>query len=317
MIKVLVVGVGAMGLDHAKAIASIDGFEIVGLVARDFSRWSHVPPIFPDVPLYNEFYHALAHSKPDAVCISSYTDTHAEYSIAAMEAGAHVFVEKPLATTVTDAKKVVEVAKKTNRKMVVGYILRHHPTWVKFIEIAKTLGKPVTVKMTSNQHSTGEAWETHKKILSAGLSPLIDCGIHYADLMCQITKSEVINIIATGNITSNEVSTQNEANMEIVYQEGSRFYFESNWGANVDPNFNNIRQAKGPNGTVIVGDDNSVHHNGKIYCFSKAEQNRTILNQQEYFLKTIQDDIDLNDHWKAAITSLELVFKAEDVMNFH
>jgi predicted dehydrogenase len=51
-----------------------------------------------------------------------------------MEAGAHVFVEKPLATTVEDAERVVETARRLNRKLVVGYILRHHPSWTRMIE---------------------------------------------------------------------------------------------------------------------------------------------------------------------------------------
>ncbi len=51
--------------------------------------------------------------------------------IAAMEAGADVFVEKPLATTVADAERVVAAARKHGRKLVIGYILRHHPSWVR------------------------------------------------------------------------------------------------------------------------------------------------------------------------------------------
>ena len=51
-----------------------------------------------------------------------------------MDAGAHVFVEKPLATTVADARREVEPAERTKRKLVVGYILRHHPSWKRLIE---------------------------------------------------------------------------------------------------------------------------------------------------------------------------------------
>ena len=63
--------------------------------------------------------------------IATYSDSHADFACAAMEAGAHVFVEKPLATNVADARRVVETALRLNRKLVVGYILRHHPSWVR------------------------------------------------------------------------------------------------------------------------------------------------------------------------------------------
>ncbi|MCC5912939.1 MAG: Gfo/Idh/MocA family oxidoreductase, partial [Balneolaceae bacterium] len=58
---------------------------------------------------------ALKKTQPDAVCVSTYPGTHAEYSIKALEAGAHVFVEKPIAETVEDAEKVVKAAEKAGK----------------------------------------------------------------------------------------------------------------------------------------------------------------------------------------------------------
>jgi len=72
---------------------------------------------------------ALAASKPDVVLINTWPDTHAEYAIKALKAGAHVFMEKPIATTVADAERVIATAGERLRKLVVGYILRHHPSW--------------------------------------------------------------------------------------------------------------------------------------------------------------------------------------------
>ena len=77
--------------------------------------------------------------------------------IKAMEAGAHVFVEKPLAETVADAERVVATARRTGRKLVIGYILRHHPSWIEFIELARTLGTPMVFRMNLNQQSSGPA----------------------------------------------------------------------------------------------------------------------------------------------------------------
>ena len=63
-------------------------------------------------------------------CINTWSDTHADYAIKAMEAGADVFVEKPLAETVADAERVIATAERTGRKLVVGYILRQHPSLI-------------------------------------------------------------------------------------------------------------------------------------------------------------------------------------------
>lgn len=59
-----------------------------------------------------DFRAALARLKPDLVNVSTYSDSHADFAVAAMEAGAHVFVEKPLATTAKDARRVVDCARR-------------------------------------------------------------------------------------------------------------------------------------------------------------------------------------------------------------
>ncbi|KAJ5355980.1 quinate utilization oxidoreductase QutH [Penicillium concentricum] len=123
--------------------------------------------------------------------INTHTATHASYAIAAMEAGAHVFVEMPLAATVTDAQRVVETAQLTKRKLVVGYILRHHLNWMDFIVQARELGPPFVMRINQNQRSTGKAWEIHKRILQDVKNPVIDCGVHYIDVMLQIPDNAI------------------------------------------------------------------------------------------------------------------------------
>src|SRR5262249_11541307 len=101
--RVLVVGLGNMGMSHALAYARIDGFEVVGLCERNIAR-RQLPKPLANVARYTSFDEALAATKPDVVSINTWSDTHADYAIRAMETGANVFVEKPLAETVVDAE---------------------------------------------------------------------------------------------------------------------------------------------------------------------------------------------------------------------
>ena len=107
MIRTLVVGLGNMGLSHALAYHANPAFQIVGLVNRSPAT---LPQELRGYPVTPDFHEALARLKPDLVCVATYSDSHADFAVAAMEAGAHVFVEKPLATTVADATRVVETA---------------------------------------------------------------------------------------------------------------------------------------------------------------------------------------------------------------
>src|SRR5262245_22826205 len=144
--RVLVVGLGTMGRSHARAYARIDGFEVVGVCARHV-RAVQLPAELSDAAAFDSFERALDETTPDVVSINTLPDTHAAFAIRAMEAGAHVFVEKPIAETVEDAQHVVDTAAKTRRKLVIGYILRHHPSWIRFIELARTLGTPLVFRM--------------------------------------------------------------------------------------------------------------------------------------------------------------------------
>ena len=303
-----------MGFAHAKACATLPDVEIVGLVARDFQKWPQVTAYFPDLPPFNDITSALNEIKPDAVIISSYTDTHGEFAIRAMEAGAHVFVEKPLATKIKDVGRVIATAQKSRRKLVVGYILRHHDMQKKFVEITKTLGNSVKATITSNQDSVGEEWRLHKNILSGGLSPIVDCGVHYVDLMAQLSGGEVSDINAYGQKSFSDLPLENLTNMIINYSDGAQLYFESGFGTTVNPNDIAVRKITGPNGFVLIDGENNVVHNNSAYNFVDDTYQKQIKNQQKHFINVIKYDIDLEEHFEAVAPSMATVLVVKELM---
>src|SRR5258706_4607522 len=160
-LRTFVIGLGQMGMSHALAYHGNPGFEIVGLCNRSEPA---LPEALRPYPRVKDFAAGLA-LKPDVVSINTYTDSHADFAVAAMEAGAHVFIEKPLAATLADARRVVDAAQRTGRKLVIGYILRHHPSWVEFIRLARELGPPYLMRMNLHQQSSGSAWTLHKRLM--------------------------------------------------------------------------------------------------------------------------------------------------------
>jgi predicted dehydrogenase len=110
-----------MGRSHALAYHQIPEFEICGIVTRSSgSREALNKELGGAYPGFSDFHEALLATQPDAVSISTYPDTHAEYAEAAFDAGCHVFIEKPLAETVEAAEKIVAKARATGRKLVIG-----------------------------------------------------------------------------------------------------------------------------------------------------------------------------------------------------
>ena len=90
-------GLGNMGASHASAYHRNPGFQIVGLCSRTIKS-KPIPSELQAYPLFEDYTAALSTLKPDAVSINTWPNTHADYAVAAMEAGAHVFMEKPIAT---------------------------------------------------------------------------------------------------------------------------------------------------------------------------------------------------------------------------
>ena len=159
-LRTLVAGCGQMGSSHARAYHRLPDFDIVGLVARGAaSRADAQPGVRRRVSRVRRLHAAPWPPRgPTSVCISTYTETHADYAIAALEAGAHVFLEKPVAATIDDAARVIDTARRLKQALVVGYILQVHPAWQRFTEIARTLGTPLVMRMNLNQQSSGHAW---------------------------------------------------------------------------------------------------------------------------------------------------------------
>ncbi|MGR3714564.1 MAG: Gfo/Idh/MocA family protein [Shimia sp.] len=329
MTRVLIAGLGNMGLSHAFAHHHHVDAEIVGLVNRS-GAVSHSD--LAGYPVFTDFHEALASTKPDLAVIATYSDSHAEYAIAAMESGSHVFVEKPLATTVADARRVVDAATRLDRKLVVGYILRHHPSWVRLIKEARELGGPYVFRMNLNQQSEGAEWETHKALMQT-TSPIVDCGVHYVDVWCQITDAKPVSVNGIGLRLSNEIAEgmYNYGHFQVTFDDGSVGWYEAGWGPMMSETAFFVKDVISPNGSVSITEDGKsrsadVDGHTKVgsLLIHRPEMDRQIDlpdepghqelcdAEQAYVLRAIADNIDLTRHMQDAVQSLAICLAADE-----
>ena len=229
-LRVLVVGLGHMGLTHARSYDRLDGFRLAGLCARSIAGRTDLPRQWDALPRFDDYRTAIATLHPDVVSINTWPDTHAAIAHHAFAAGAHVFVEKPLAETVVDAERVAEAAHAARRKMIVGYSARHSPAWIRLVEVARGLGKPLVMRMNLNQQSIGPAWTWHRNLLRS-LSPIVDCGVHYVDLMCLMTGARPTRVHAIGARLSDEIASDmyNYGQLQVMFDDGSVGWYEAGW----------------------------------------------------------------------------------------
>lgn len=337
-LRVLVAGLGNMGRSHALAYHRHPGFEIVGLVNRSKPRLDEALSGYTILPAFGP---ALRQLKPDVVSINTYSDTHAEYAIMAMEQGAHVFLEKPMATNVADAERVVAAAKANSRKLIVGYILRHHPSWVRLIAEARKLGGPYVFRMNLNQQSSGANWKTHKMLMET-TSPIVDCGVHYVDVMCQITDAKAVEVRGMGLRLSDEIAPDmyNYGHFQVLFADGSLAWYEASWGPMISDQAFFVKDVMTPNGSVsIVVDPNAKSQDHETHTrtdsikvhraglgpdgqFARADEfismtgepghDALCAREQDFVYRAIIDNVDLSRHMDDAVASLRICLAADE-----
>lgn len=342
-VRILLIGAGNMGTAHGRAYHHLPGFDLCGIVTRGDSG-AELAAELGGVPHHRDFGRALSATSPDAVGIASFTDSHVPYARAALEAGCHVFVEKPLAATLGEAEQLVELAQRRGRVLAVGYILRHHPSWQTFIDLARTLGKPLVMRMNLNQQSHGPEWDTHRAIM-ATTSPVVDCGVHYVDVMSQMTQARPVSVHAIGARLSDDLvpGMYNYGQLQVSFDDGSVGWYEAGWGPMMSETAFFVKDVIGPGGSVSIesgleegGTDSSEvdahtttntirYHHGEIDSAGRLTRADELISsgdepghdelcrrEQEWFLRAMNGEVDVGRHLDEVLDSMRIVLAADE-----
>jgi predicted dehydrogenase len=258
-----------------------------------------------------------------------------------------MFCEKPLADSLEAAEEIIAAARKANKALLVGYILRVHPSWTRFVEIGRTLGKPLVMRMNLNQQSAGSHWQVHKNLMRS-TSPIVDCGVHYVDIMCQVTRAKPVAVHAVGARLTDEIASTmvNYGHLHLTFDDGSVGWYECGWGPMISETAFFVKDMIGPKGCVSIvskeetdaavkssDHDNHtktnalrIHHAGLNAdgSFARPDEIESTKDEpghqelcereQRLFLKAIRGEIDLSEHLEDAINSLRIVFAADESM---
>jgi UDP-N-acetylglucosamine 3-dehydrogenase len=176
-IRTALVGAGQMGRHHARVVAEADGAELVAIVdphqsAESVAALRHAPRL-------ESIDELLAQETPELAIVAVPTEAHAEATSRLLEAGVHVLVEKPIASTVEDAEKMIELAARQRRILAVGHVERFNPAV-----------RALRDKLRANE--LGRVFQVHARRLSPFPARIGDTGVafdlatHDLDLMCEL-----------------------------------------------------------------------------------------------------------------------------------
>jgi 2-hydroxy-4-carboxymuconate semialdehyde hemiacetal dehydrogenase len=132
-IKVALAGAGAFGVKHLDAIKLIDGVQVTSLMSRDLAKTQEVASTYGIGHVTTHLEDSLARQDVDAVILCTPTQMHAAQAVACMKAGKHVQVEIPLADSLRDAYRVVQMQENTGLVAMCGHTRRFNPShqWVR------------------------------------------------------------------------------------------------------------------------------------------------------------------------------------------
>jgi predicted dehydrogenase len=175
------------------------------------------------------------------------------------------------------------------------------------------------------------------------IPPIVDCGVHYVDMMCLITKSQPVRVHAVGARLCNELKPDmyNYGQLQVVFEDNSVGWYEAGWGPMISETAYFIKDVFGPYGAVSFvkedprGNSDEIDSHVKAdkilvhYAQTDAENNfikpDKVLNmsdepnhnalceeEQRFLLKAIKEDIDITEHLAAAVNSLKIVLAADE-----
>lgn len=202
-LRIGIVGLGRLGKRHAEALAfRTRHCELVAACSPVADERSYASAQLGIGRVYEDFDAFLADPGMDAVVLVTPTSLHADQTIAALKAGKHVFVEKPLALNVADCERVLAVAQQRPEQVaMVGFVRRFDPSYLNAhtAVAAGDIGRPFLVRSQTCDQNDPEGFFVRFAPTSGGI--FMDCSVHDIDLArWMLNRPKALRAFATGTV---------------------------------------------------------------------------------------------------------------------
>lgn len=273
--RVGIVGAGAIAQEcHFPGYAKDERAEVVAYAEPNAARHQEITDRFGDIAAYTNYTDMLAREKLDVVSVCVPNKFHAPASIAALRRGCHVLCEKPIATTLAEADRMIAAAKKARKKLMIAFTHRmfRGPQRCKALLADKALGKPFMIRVRFAHGGPYPNWAKdpwfYDPDLAAG-GALLDMGIHAIDL-CLWLIGPISHVSAQVGTLVKKIEVDDNALMMLKFKNGAMGYIEVGWTSG--PGFsgfeiygtkgtlicNYLKELQFCQGTVSAGGDNTA-----------------------------------------------------------
>lgn len=251
--NIALIGCGYMGKSHLVDIATKENICIYAVCDKNEQRADDTAQQYGSCKVYYDAEELIADPQVDIVIIATYPSSHLQLLKMCLAHGKHVLCEKPITDNVSDGEEFVKVVNENPQcKVLVGHILRHNDTYIKVKELIDEglIGKPLIMRMVQN-HNTLHNWEKYR-ILIEETSPIVDCGVHYVDVMRWFTGAEVTSVDGAGAVTEDGISEgkYNYGMINATLSDGSVGFYEAGWSNSIETD--SFKEFVGPKGRIRI-----------------------------------------------------------------
>jgi predicted dehydrogenase len=220
-IPIAVIGAGLIGRSHAQRALEQPGIELVGVA--DPSEEGRRVAESCNVPWFSDFDQMLSSAKPRGVVVATPNGTHARIAVHCLDRGAAVLVEKPIADTLEDAKRICDASARAALPVMVGHQRRHNPIMRRARQMigAGRLGRPVCLTAMSTWLKPAEYFENQWRREKGG-GPILINLIHDIDQV-RFLFGEVESVQA---MTSNNVRGFEVEDTAVVFSDSATAHSE-------------------------------------------------------------------------------------------
>jgi UDP-N-acetylglucosamine 3-dehydrogenase len=182
-----VIGLGFFGEKHAEVLSSLPNVELRAICTRNDSRRRELKRRLHVPHDYRDYRELLADTEIEAVSVVTHVDDHAAVTVAALNAGKQVLVEKPLARTLADCDRMIAAAEKTDRILMVGHICRFNPRYA----MARQRVAEGEIGRVISMYARRNIPAARSETVLEKIGPLLGDGVHDTDLMLWITGGKI------------------------------------------------------------------------------------------------------------------------------
>jgi UDP-N-acetylglucosamine 3-dehydrogenase len=217
---VAVIGTGFWGRNHARNLKELQETHLIAVCDKDEARAKAIAELF-GVEAYTDSRKMMKRKDIEAVTVCTWSTNLATEAINVLEAGKHVLVEKPMANSVREAKKIVDLAKKKQRYLMVGFLMRFIPGVQRIREAVKKGEIGTLVYATARRVS-----EWPERIGDVGV--VKDLAIHDIDITRYLLCGDPVEVYAkAGSLRHKQF--EDHAQILLTFKGGKTAFIEANW----------------------------------------------------------------------------------------